>query len=122
METAYPGKERAIMKEKIKRGADLLDEVRPSWDGMQDLNRLDIGSSVDCVVGQSFPEMPYFLALQKLFPNQDEVQAARDHGFGVEWHGMNHEQRDQAYDQYTQEWKSLIQARRKVNNPCLQTI
>lgn len=38
--------------ERVDRGAALLDEKRPGWWRHIDLDRLDIASACDCVVGQ----------------------------------------------------------------------
>lgn len=42
----------AKLSTRVKRGAALLDARYPDWASRIDLDRLDVASSVDCVLGQ----------------------------------------------------------------------
>lgn len=41
-----------LVAERVKRGADWLDAVLPEWWRTFDLNRFDLASGCNCVVGQ----------------------------------------------------------------------
>ena len=111
-----------MFKDEIIAGANLLDEKLPEWEGRQDLEKLDLASPCNCVLGQSEDERDYWTTLRKLCPNaQSEVEIDKfsaSHGFYIndfdEAFVMS-EQEVKTYNQLTQEWKQFITERRKQN-------
>lgn len=65
-------------RERVNRGAALLDQRRPGWAGELDLNTLHMASCDSCVLGQLFDG--YFIGTRRL-----AIQGrAADLGFEVE--------------------------------------
>ncbi|MBA2643596.1 MAG: hypothetical protein H0U82_11830 [Actinobacteria bacterium] len=92
----------------VDRGAALLDEeYGPAWDKKINLERLNLASPCNCVLGQLHPRAssPYMRGLDRL-------------GFGhmsgkPEAHGF-HVRRNGRWDNLTDAWRELIEARRKA--------
>lgn len=101
---------------RVALGVALLDTTLADWDQRIDLDRLDLGSTCNCVLGQEFaghPDahggdcLPYDVGLDALFPDARDInRAAREHGFDGDF-GKPHAE-------LTAEWKRVILARRAV--------
>jgi hypothetical protein len=68
------------VRDRVARGAALLDEKRPGWAAEIDLDDLEMGSCFSCVLGQLFGE--FADGADELFPD-DWVASEEDvrHGF-----------------------------------------
>lgn len=97
--------------ERVERGAALLDERRLGWDEFTDLDRLDMASHTNDVLGQEYGS--YSVGVRKLFPADSpysfgfNAPFARAHGFDVEV-GADAD----AYAALTVAWRELIEARK----------
>ena len=107
------------IKERIERGAALLDEKIPEWESRLDLAFLHMASGCQCVLGQA-DEGDFWLALRKLFPyvqNESDLwQLAFEYGFNIQPHGDRYgltEEDERYYASLTAEWKKFITERRK---------
>lgn len=97
---------------RVARGVALLDEKLPGWVDRIDLEKLDLSSACDCILGQEFdgkaiwPDLlGYDIGLSELFANV-EKDAAR-HGFTAgAWAAA------EAWDELEGEWRRVILARR----------
>lgn len=113
------------IRARVARGVALLDEKLPGWAQQIDLDRLDLGNTCNCILGQGFeghPDVdmkdwvvtsPFDIGVRELFaaamPDQDHERAARVHGFdAVSEPGYT----AQEYAALTTEWKRVILARR----------
>ena len=56
-----------VIRGRVARGAELLDSIRPGWRKEVDLDRLDLSSCHECVLGQLFGGYTY---------GEDELQRA----------------------------------------------
>jgi hypothetical protein len=45
---------RTIARERVTRGAAQLDELRPGWDTLVNVDLIDLSTAEDCVLGQVF--------------------------------------------------------------------
>lgn len=59
------------LRTRIERGAKLLDERVPGWRERIDLDRLDMGNSLHCILGQCFGS--YFDGLRTLDLSTDSA-------------------------------------------------
>jgi hypothetical protein len=102
----------AAIRDRVARGAALLDEKRPGWDARVDLAVLDLASCRQCVVGQLFGEefgnWPYLAGLQAL----GIPLGAGRHGFDA---------LDEQFPALTAEWRRVIAARRLAMRPAQET-
>jgi hypothetical protein len=94
---------------RVERGAALLDEKRPGWDGLIDLGRLDIQSSCNCVAGQLAGGSWAFSLTMESLELEDEEEFA-DHGFEAD--GNDHPTIEADYAALTVAWRDLITGRR----------
>ena len=100
----------------VERGAALLDErLGPEWDEKIDLERLALGSTCDCIVGQLYQaprrrkHAAYWRGIKELGVKGSEPEYGFDtacgrpgrRGFGSYW-------------SLTAAWKRLIKSRRKA--------
>jgi hypothetical protein len=77
------------VRERVEKGAALLDEEKPGWRESIDLGRLDMMSPWRCVLGQVFETWDmeahsgYTLGLAALFDGDEDedVSSAIEHGF-----------------------------------------
>ena len=94
-----------MFKNKVAKGAALMDKELPGWEKKIDLERLDLGDICNCVVGQLYPDESYITAVYDLLGINSIIESTTDeYGFSAsEW-------RD--YPSLTREWKQLIQERR----------
>ena len=58
--------------DRVREGAALLDERRPGWRGAIDVERLDLGSCFNCVLGQLYGQFGYGM-LTLLDVDDDEL-------------------------------------------------
>jgi hypothetical protein len=58
------------IESRVARGAALLDERLPGWDGLIDLGRLSLSSPCNCILGQTWGESGFSGA-----PTAFELQA-----------------------------------------------
>lgn len=102
---------------RVARGVALLDEKLPGWDRRIDLDKLDLASPCNCVLGQTWdeqsddPDDPYFLHASRLFGRLD-VQEEVAHGFNST-HVLGVEAVSEM-NTLTAEWKCVILARREI--------
>ena len=99
---------------RVARGVALLDKTLADWDERIDLDRLDLRSTCNCVLGQEFANHPdvrggdcqsYDVGLEALLGDERDInRAAREHGFDSGY-GASHAP-------LTAEWKRVIAARR----------
>lgn len=95
--------------ERVQRGANLLDQVRPGWHTRVDITRLHLGSCTRCVLGQLFGEFRGGTAV--LFPGD----AAESIAYGFDG--------DDEHTELTLAWLDLINERRWSARPGnLQTV
>jgi hypothetical protein len=105
--------------ERVERGAALLDERRPGWLDLIDLDRLDLTSGCDCVAGQAGGGEPggytETLAILGLSAGDDEIE----HGFDAEADvdlpvGEFSAAISREYAALTEAWRDLITRRREI--------
>jgi len=92
------------MIEDVMRGVAWLDEQRPGWEDKIDLDRLRLGSCLDCVIGQLFGD---YEALRDNFIM--DIETRRKLGFTI--HSWN----DEKWNELTETWKQVIRNRREIN-------
>lgn len=63
---------------RVARGAEYLDEVRPDWWRSVNLERLDLVSGDDCILGQIWDDYGYAVELLRLTERD-----VTDYGFGL---------------------------------------
>lgn len=88
------------LAERVARGVELLDRVRPGWAKEVDLDRLDVGRCDRCVLGQVFGS--YGTGLVIAFPNLTAGESVA-HGFF-----------DTYPDVLTEVWRRVIAERQAV--------
>ena len=91
----------------VERGAELLDRELPGWDERIDLDRLDLGSTCNCIVGQLNPAQAHLKhrRYDKGIAALGVENAPAKYGFNV-WG-------QQRFESLTNAWKRLIAGRRK---------
>lgn len=96
---------------RVARGVALLDERLPSWDERIDLDRLDLHSSCNCILGQEFANHEDVDG--ETWTGYDAAQSALlNHADPTEY-GFDLTGREAAsFPALTSEWKRLILARR----------
>jgi hypothetical protein len=98
----------ATIAERVARGAALLDEREPGWWQRIDLDRLYIGSTCDCVLGQLHGGS-YVDGVQDL----DLLYGTEDHGFMWHTRGVTDYDAEEAEaNELEAEWRTLIEERR----------
>lgn len=98
-----------MFKNKVAKGAAVLDKKHPTWESMQDLERLDLGDVCDCIIGQAYPDEPYIVVIYDLLGTEAISDSETDeYGFSTP------DCRD--YPALTQEWKQFITKRREQKN------
>jgi hypothetical protein len=96
-----------MIKDRIARGAKLLDEKVPGWIDKINLEELNLEDICDCVVGQAFPDQSYCSVIcDVLWPDLKDNTAILliDHGFAIDGYP--------GYHILTQKWKDYIRERR----------
>lgn len=101
-----------MFKNKVAKGAALMDKELPGWEQKIDLDRLDLGDFRCCIIGQAHPRQFYHEALHELFQTKNAIQLSQDHGFSVDVHDLPLKEKDKRYALLTEEWKAYIQERR----------
>mgnify|MGYP001618311814 CR=1 FL=1 len=102
--------------ERVRRGAQLLDEREPGWAGRIDLGKLELASHCRCIVGQlaggsGQGDEPYETGLRALgIDYRDE--ADRDHGFNIPAGAMGDDDAVEAWAELDRLWAAEILARR----------
>lgn len=86
----------STVTERVERGATLLDEHMPGWEGRIDLERLNLASACDCVVGQLLGSYRYVYV--DLY-----IKSGTTYGFESTPPGN--------YSGLTRAWRKLIRAR-----------
>lgn len=72
--------------EAAERGAALLDVEFPGWETRIDLDRLDMYSVYDCILGQLYDE--FASGLDDLFGDECDFDAAVEYGFDTDTFNM----------------------------------
>ena len=107
------------IKQRVTRGIELLDRVRPSWDKSLDLEELNLGSSEFCVLGQVYGKDAikegewaisdgFDLGRTRLF-RRVRTESNDIEDFSMEF---GFDQPHSNYDKIGREWKRQIKARR----------
>jgi hypothetical protein len=91
--------------ERVERGAALLDEKRPEWWQLIELERLDIGSHCDCIAGQLSGGYNYRFLADIGVENAEHEESA---GFDT----FRQCDRETEYAALTAAWRALIESRR----------
>ena len=98
----------STITERVERGAELLDEKRPGWVDIIDLDALDLADGCACIGGQ--------LCRSKTGAGEDYLifidEIALD-GAGEFWHGFDGDGDDGGYGALTAAWRDLITRRRQ---------
>jgi len=88
----------------VAAGATLLDESTPEWFDTVDLNRLDMESPYDSVLGQLYEN--FVTGLKFLGLHTRDIMERQWYGFAIiDYKGY-------WYDDLTREWVSVIEKRR----------
>jgi len=87
---------------RVAKGAALLDEKRPGWEQLIDLDILDIEDGTRCVTAQLSGQNAWYTGMQQLGLN---VRTYTDHGFRAD----DGELRD--YSALNTLWEDLISKR-----------
>lgn len=100
--------------ERVQRGVDRLDRHRVDWADLIDPTELDMRHVHNCVLGQIFGS--YFRGVDYLFGRgeQDQFDAAIDHGFNVEAYGG--QEYEDEYDGLNAGWRECVIDRRLADN------
>lgn len=93
----------ATLDERVEAGMDFLDERRPGWMPRIDLDRLNISSSLDCVLGQLGGN--YYEVLDAFGLNSVD-----SYGFGFSGHRLSEGYECECYS-LTLAWRQAITAR-----------
>lgn len=67
----------SLLSERVDRGSKLLDKIEPGWADLIDLNDLNMGVCVDCILGQLYGN--YQLGINVL----PEEQLPEYYGFNI---------------------------------------
>jgi hypothetical protein len=115
---------------RVAQGVALLDEKLPGWVNRIDLDKLDLASTCDCILGQEFkghPDVdmeddgndegwptasPFDIGVRELFVAAqftNPEHAARSHGFNASSPSLPGE-----FAALTAGWKRVVLARRAV--------
>lgn len=93
----------------VQRGVDLLDEIDPSWPSKINVDKLDLSSTCNCVLGQiegkENSRTPRFDRYSRRL-NRINGEAKRD----PSKFGFDH-RRSQLYENLTAAWKHVITER-----------
>lgn len=81
-------------RERIRKGIEFLDKVKPGWRDEINLPTLNMASHFNCVLGQVYGTLYDGVCDSKLVPDQEQVFILKtsnwkivcDHGFGIQ-HG-----------------------------------
>ena len=101
----------STITERVAAGAALLDEHKPGWWQHTDLGRLNIGSSCDCMFGQTFGG---YLKGLTLFHEEWHV-GAPDSDYGFFWYGRADDDRENEIEALNAEWRRVIEQRRAAS-------
>lgn len=110
----------STLAERVTRGAEWLDQIKPGWAGLIDQDRLDMDSGHRCVLGQVFDSEAkrdeywhgYSWASSLGFEIRDEVA---EHGFNftcAEFEDHAQDWVDHATGELTQLWLKAIETRK----------
>lgn len=106
-------KEPSEYQSRVDKGCALLNERLPGWEDKIDLEKLNLSSGCDCVLGQLSIDLAgkiagsYGLAREVLFPGVAPLGPCIEHGFDVR-EGPGY------YDALTECWRKTILSRREV--------
>lgn len=95
--------------ERVAAGAAYLDQHQPGWDAQIDLDRLNISSACDCVLGQLYGQYLRAPLFDNAESGSDCVDRAAPLGFAFHYPD---ERRSRAA--LTAAWHELIETRRAV--------
>lgn len=90
-----------VIRERVQRGVEWLNENHPEWLDKINLEKLDMGQTHTCIIGQVVGESdPNFSCRQ--FYNIMPGHVAEDRGFDV-W-----DEKDYDYDDLRSVWEEVI--------------
>jgi hypothetical protein len=93
----------ATLKARVQQGMALLDMHCPGWQKTVDIERLDMGNSINGLIEQIY-QCSYVRALQQLAINADE---AMECGFDIA-ENTPESQYEKRWQQLTEAWKQAI--------------
>ena len=100
-------------RERVKRGADFLDDADPGWHRRVDIGELELGSGTHCVLGQLHGDFRLGLGRSDLINLSSAPRASLSpaaHGFQCA-QDVSEEAQDRDYRFLTQAWQEAIEAR-----------
>lgn len=87
-QTAAISRVKRLMRDRVERGARLLDEKRPGWENEIDIEHFDISDANTCILGQVFmngsEHDPYNQGIKVLFPDSEYGNDDKTHGFDLD--------------------------------------
>jgi hypothetical protein len=97
--------------DRVKRGASFLDEEKPGWFNLIDLDKLNMGDGSDCVIGQLFKdvdldykESAYFFGVEEMHIGESGWPNEYTLGFMLDWKMGN----SRNWELLTDAWKIEI--------------
>lgn len=99
------------LKDRVERGADLLDETEPKWFKRVNMNNLRMGSCTQCVLGQVAGH--YFHGIRYLL--HIETNEAIEHGFELDDHYNDIASSEMYYTHLDELWLKEIKSRLTQN-------
>lgn len=110
---------------RVAKGAALLDEKKPGWVDLIDLDKLNVQSSYACVTAQLSGSDDYYTGMQQLGLTHGDGGTYVAHGFNAESEDWAEESadapegydQDEAYDTLNTLWRGLITGRREDSAP-----
>lgn len=106
---------REFYREAVKRGAKMLDEKRPGWEGEINIARLELSRCSQCILGQLYGH--YWKGTEKLNIDSDSWGADERNPawFGFDrLAGFGYNEGTAHYDAIRDEWAKLIMERRAL--------
>ena len=102
-----------VVRERVARGADLLDERSPGWWRTLVPESIDVKYGNSCVLGSLNPDVGYYTVLAELEISEDDADqegTATWYGFEVT-HAEYVADKMEAYARVTDTWRNLIAER-----------
>lgn len=99
----------------VAKGAAWLDENKPGWIDMINIQKLEMSNCLRCALGQIFRNYRNVIDCHQdgdFYKGWKSVEWSREHGFEKEKVSMSGLSREVAYSTLTLVWKKLILSRR----------
>jgi hypothetical protein len=121
--------------QRVRRGAELLDRHRPGWEREVDIERLHMGNTVDCLLGQLYGDYESGWDTLGLWEPVERSAHGFNHGFYVYWPwqapvflwmaqmiGFDRTLRRYEWQVLRDAWLAEIRARRQANAAGLRLV